>query len=186
MPIIRIIDQKKETLEEFYKELTNEKASIIQNGIGRTMLSFLSMVNNTFLNTTIYGCTSHDALCIQAEDHWESGWYIVIQDYGDQKFQFEYKMPETKSPWRYAIVKGQANTIEEARDFLIIAMTESGGWANNKELRTLYHKLKGAKIENPIFKLWLEFEEVARDDWNVNDDFCNIHVDLEDGRYYGY
>ena len=58
MPIIRISDQKKETLEEFYKELTNEKASSIENGIGKTMLSFLSMINNTFLDTTIYGYKS--------------------------------------------------------------------------------------------------------------------------------
>ncbi|WP_316846283.1 hypothetical protein [Pedobacter psychrodurus] len=185
MPIIRISDQKKKTLEEFYQELTNEKATITEKLIGKTMLSFLSMVNTTFFDTTIYGCTSHYSLCIQAEDHWESGWDIVIQTYGDQKFQFEYKMPEAISPWRYATVKGQANTIEEARNFLIIAMTESGGWADNKELRNLYHKLKGIKTENHKFKLWLEFEEVAPEDWNIDDEGCNIHVDMEDGRHYG-
>ena len=185
MPIIRITDQKKETLEEFYKELTNEKATIVENGIGKTMLSFLSMVNNTFLNTTIYGFTSHYSLCIKSEDHWESDFYVVIQGYGDQKFQLEYKMPETKSPWKYAMVKGQANTIEEAKDFLIIAMAESGGWTNNKELRNLYHKLKGIKTENPIFKLWLEFEELALNEWDIENECCNIHVDMEDGRHYG-
>lgn len=35
------------------------------------------------------------------------------------------------------------------------------------------------------FKLWLEFEEVAPDTWNRENAFCNIHVDLDDGRYYG-
>ncbi|WP_035649115.1 hypothetical protein [Flavobacterium sp. ASV13] len=35
------------------------------------------------------------------------------------------------------------------------------------------------------FKLWLEFEEVDPDNWNVNNDFCNIHVELNDGRKYG-
>ncbi|MDO7886238.1 hypothetical protein [Hymenobacter cheonanensis] len=36
------------------------------------------------------------------------------------------------------------------------------------------------------FSLWLEFEHVTvADDWDSTDDFCNIHVDLPDGRHYG-
>jgi len=36
------------------------------------------------------------------------------------------------------------------------------------------------------FTLWLEFEHVAfAEDWDSTDDFCNIHVDLADGRHYG-
>ena len=36
------------------------------------------------------------------------------------------------------------------------------------------------------FTLWLEFEHVTfADDWDSTDDFCNIHVDLPDGRHYG-
>lgn len=37
----------------------------------------------------------------------------------------------------------------------------------------------------PSFKLWLEFEEVGFGDWDKENEFCNIHVDLEDGRHYG-
>lgn len=32
--------------------------------------------------------------------------------------------------------------------------------------------------------MWLEFEEVDPNNWDINNDFCNIHVDLEDGRHY--
>ncbi len=35
------------------------------------------------------------------------------------------------------------------------------------------------------FTLWLEFEEANIDNWNTKNDFCNIHVDLADGRHYG-
>jgi hypothetical protein len=35
------------------------------------------------------------------------------------------------------------------------------------------------------FKLWLEFEEVDPDNWDVENEFANIHVDLLDGRHYG-
>ncbi|KIC90265.1 hypothetical protein [Flavihumibacter solisilvae] len=35
------------------------------------------------------------------------------------------------------------------------------------------------------FKLWLEFEEVDPGNWDIENDFCNIAVTLDDGRYYG-
>jgi hypothetical protein len=35
------------------------------------------------------------------------------------------------------------------------------------------------------FKLWLEFEEVDPKNWDVENEFANIHVDLPDGRHYG-
>ncbi|AUC17138.1 hypothetical protein BTO06_15890 [Tenacibaculum sp. SZ-18] len=35
------------------------------------------------------------------------------------------------------------------------------------------------------FKLWLEFEEVEPGNWDIENEFCNIHVDLPDGRHYG-
>ena len=185
MPIIRSLDQNNKTLEDFYNELTSDKATIVENEIGKTMLSFISMVNDTFINTTLYGLTSHYSLVIQAADKWEESWFVTVYSFGDKKFQFEYKMPEFKSPWKYAIVKGQANTIEEAKDFLIIAMTESEGWQDNKELKKLYNKLQNRKADNHKFSLWLEFEEVDPNNWDLKNDFCNIHVDLEDGRHYG-
>jgi hypothetical protein len=35
------------------------------------------------------------------------------------------------------------------------------------------------------FKLWLEFEEADPCNWNIGNEFANIHVDLSDGRHYG-
>ncbi len=35
------------------------------------------------------------------------------------------------------------------------------------------------------FILWLEFEEVDPSNWDIHNEFCNIHVDLPDGRHYG-
>lgn len=185
MPINRSSDQKSKTLEEFYQELTSDQATVVENEIGKAMLAFISMVNNTFIKTTLYGLTSHYSLIIQRTNHWEDGWFVKVQSIGDKNFQFHYKMPEIRSPWNYATVHGQANSIEEARDFLIIAMTESEGWQDNKELRKLYNKLKSRETDNPKFRLWLEFEEIEPGKWNIENEFCNIHVYLEDGRRYG-
>lgn len=185
MPIIRSSDQKSKTLEEFYKELTIGNATVVENEIGKAMLEFISIVNETFAKTTLYGLTSHYSLVIQATDNWEDGWFVTVYSIGDNKFQFEYQMPEKQAPWNYAVVKGQANTIDEAKEFLIIAMTESEGWSDNKELRQLYQNLKNIKTKNPKFTLWLEFENIDTNNWNIENEFCNIHVDLEDGRHYG-
>lgn len=35
------------------------------------------------------------------------------------------------------------------------------------------------------FKLWLEFEEVDPNNWDIENEFANIHVNLSDGRRYG-
>lgn len=35
------------------------------------------------------------------------------------------------------------------------------------------------------FKLWLEFEEVDRGNWDIDNEFANIQVTLPDGRRYG-
>jgi hypothetical protein len=35
------------------------------------------------------------------------------------------------------------------------------------------------------FTLWLEFEAVDPGNWDIENEFCNIHVDLPDGRRYG-
>lgn len=35
------------------------------------------------------------------------------------------------------------------------------------------------------FRLWLEFQVFNPANWNIQNEFCNIHVDLPDGRHYG-
>lgn len=41
------------------------------------------------------------------------------------------------------------------------------------------------QVTIPNFTLWLEFEEVDQTTWDKENEFCNIHIDLEDGRHYG-
>ncbi len=185
MPIVRNSDQKSNTLIGFYKEIQEDKTNILNEKIGETMVRFLQMVNETFSSTTLFGLTSHYSLVIQPNDKWDDDTFVTVYTIGDGQYQFEYKVPEDQQPWKHAIIKGQANTIHEAKDYLIIAMFETEGWIQNKELRKLYYKLKKYDSNSPKFKLWLEFEEVDPGNWDIENEFCNIHVDLEDGRHYG-
>lgn len=185
MPIIKRSDQKSETLEEFYKELKSDEATSVENEIGESMLSFISMVNQTFTETQLYGLTSHYSLLITPTDDGEDDGFVTVAATGNSTFQIEYKMTDEHSPWHSATVKGQAGTIQEAIDYLIIAMTEIEGWQHSKQLKKHYNKLKGRTNEVSRFTLWLEFEEVDPNNWDTENEFCNVIVNLEDGRKYG-
>ena len=41
------------------------------------------------------------------------------------------------------------------------------------------------KLAITKFNLWLEFEEVDPNNWDIENEFCNIEVELQDGRRYG-
>jgi len=142
MPIITNSDQKSKTLKEFYQELTKEEAQFHEKQIGKSMLSFISLVDEMFMDTILYGLTSHYRLVIQKTDNWRDEWYVVVYADGNNTFQFQYRMSEIKSPWRDATISGRANSIEEAKQYLIIAMKESEGWKNNEELNNHYIELK--------------------------------------------
>ena len=103
------------------------------------MLSFIEMVNQTFMKTEIFGLTSHYHLRLQSQNNDELGWFVTVIGNGSE-YNFEYNMPEDKSPWKYATITGVAHGLTEAKKYLIMAMIESRGWTTSEELKKL-HKL---------------------------------------------
>ena len=99
------------------------------------MLAFIELINQTFVETEIWGLTSHSDLVLQTEDKWDSDWYVTIKCIGNNEYYFEYRLPAYRSPWEYAKVKGVAKDISEAKKYLLIAMKESEGWKDNDELK---------------------------------------------------
>ena len=66
MPITRNSDQRKQTLEQFYFEISEEE-QYSSKSYGKLMLNLLEMINHTFTKTQLWGLTSHYRLVIQAE-----------------------------------------------------------------------------------------------------------------------
>jgi hypothetical protein len=126
---------KSETIESHFEELRkNDNAS--SKEIGGRMLAFIDMIHQSFKETPIWGLTSHYRLVLQNQDKWDSDWYIIVScSYSE--YLFEYLLPLEKRPWEYAKVTGSANTLIEAKKYLLIAMKESGGWSNNEEVEKL-------------------------------------------------
>lgn len=135
MPIKRSSDQPSMTLEEFYIDLSETSTNHYKD-VGLEMLRFVQLINGMFKETLIYGLISHARLVLQNVDDWKFPWYVIVSNLGSD-YYFEYLLPSDKQPWENAYVSGKANTIEEAKMYLLIAMNECGGWADNSELKQL-------------------------------------------------
>lgn len=143
MPIVRCKDQKRQTLEEFYSEWASyeDKFSI---DLGKAILSIIEFINNTFIETKIFGLTSHAHLILLAQNSSESEWFVKLITNG-LEFYIEYLIPKENQPWENAIVKGETTSMEEFKNYIIIAMVESQGWNDSDELQKLYLQSKVEK-----------------------------------------
>ena len=146
MPIIHYSNQHPQTLEEFYTTLIPDNIKNF-SGVGIPMLGILALINETFKDTIIYGLTSHSTLVLLNEDSYRGPWLILINalpaTLKEQRHEYniEYRMTPEKSPWPIAYIKGWTTSLEELRKYILIAMTECGGWAGNEELEKLYSNI---------------------------------------------
>ena len=136
MPIKRNSDQKSTTLEEFYMNLSKTSTNSYAD-VGKRMLSFIEVINQEFNETLIWGLICHSRLVIKSEDNWNSDWLVIVSNIGMEEYHFEYLIPASKQPWKNATVRGQADSLEVAKKYLLIAMNESGGWNDSLELKNL-------------------------------------------------
>ncbi|MBW3521701.1 hypothetical protein [Chryseobacterium sp. NKUCC03_KSP] len=135
MSIIRRSEQKTQTLEDFYKEFIPKPEDTFGD-VGTPMLEILEFLNLSFKNTIIYGLTSHAQLLLFNSDK-SDDYYVSIVGYTykyDNEFVVEYVIPNDKSPWKGAMVRGVTRQFEDLKKMIIISMTESGGWKDNPEL----------------------------------------------------
>lgn len=150
MPIIRCSEQKRQTLEEFYKSLIPDNVNSFAD-VGSPMLHVLTLINDTFKETAIYGLTSHASLILLNKDSSISPWYVAIRGIetapNGQKNEYyiEYLMPADNQPWPAAKVTGGTTSLKELRKYMVIAMSECNGWTDSDELKTLNKELEAKK-----------------------------------------
>ena len=140
MPIRRCSDQPSKTLVEFYSELTKNPNTVLDISIGNSMLEFIDLINQIFNETEIWGLTSLNHLKLLAKDSWKSDWLISVTSIGNYEYYFEYLIPEEQRPWEYATVKGTAKSLDEAKKYLLISMSNCKGWTTSEELLRLTAK----------------------------------------------
>ncbi|WBV53047.1 hypothetical protein [Chryseobacterium gambrini] len=135
MPIIRRSEQNQQSLQDFYREFLPKPGDTFGNA-GIPMLKILDFINDTFKDTFIYGLTSHAHLLLFNNDEEDKHYVEIIgfQSESYEVFAVQYFIPEHKSPWKNAVVKGETTQFEEFKKMIVISMMESGGWKDNLEL----------------------------------------------------
>ncbi|MDV7695716.1 hypothetical protein N6B72_02170 [Chryseobacterium soli] len=144
MPLVRRFEQKKHTLEEFYNELIPKPDDQMED-TGTPMLEVLELINTIFMETVLYGLTSHASLLLFNNDDKDSDYYIVINAFKSNnycEYRIEYVIPGNNRPWKGATVNGRSRTLDEFEKMIIISMYNSKGWKNNIELENLYQRIK--------------------------------------------
>ena len=142
MPIIRNTEQDSPTLREYFARIDAWGASEPGAQPRFKMNDLIDRIDATFVETTLFGLTSMTWLVIQAHDDYRSPWYITIGR-DDQGYSIQYLLPAELRPWKNASVHGEARDLEEAMQYLVLAMEACGGWAGNAELQRLATQAKG-------------------------------------------
>jgi hypothetical protein len=142
MPLIRCSEQKQQTLEQFYMQFASGKDKTMSE-VGASMLKVVQHVNWHFKDAIVFGLTSHASLNLLSEDNSNSDWLVTINSMAGE-FYIEYLMPISKQPWPNARVNGSTKSFDELKIFLVIAMHESQGWTDSRELQKLYSSIKSA------------------------------------------
>lgn len=147
MPLLRCSEQKRCTLEEFYKEFIPTETDTFAN-VGTPMLNIVGLINDSFKETIIYALTSHATLLLMNQDNSLSPWFVALNGLETSaieqrnEYYIEYRMTTDNQPWPNATVKGGTTSLDELKKFIIIAMTESKGWSDSNELNDLYYSIK--------------------------------------------
>jgi hypothetical protein len=127
MSLIRCQDQKSQSLEDFYTELSQQDDVAFRKS-GKAMLELLGRLQDLPIEESLYGLTSHNRLCLLAEDEYSAACFIRISALDEQNYAIEYLMPERISPWPYAYVRGETDSLEKAIEMLLTGIKRSEGW----------------------------------------------------------
>ena len=118
MPLIRSKEQKRQTLEEFYNEWASSD-NTISSELGKAMLRVIEKINQTFLETTIFGSTSHAHLLLFTTETNDADWYVALIANADE-YNIEYRMPKDEQPWKDATVKGATKSLDEFMNYSLL------------------------------------------------------------------
>jgi hypothetical protein len=134
MPIQRSPVQSQQSLTEYYQTIADSKDPIDQL-VGQQMLQLLELLNSLFPQMALWGLTSMARLVLSPDPRFGSDWFVLIRSaIVPEAYQIEYLLPASQRPWENAYVRGESNSVEQTKRYLLIAMRESEGWIGNTEL----------------------------------------------------
>lgn len=137
MPIQRSPVQGRQTLAEYYQQLTTSP-SLVDQLAGQQMLQLLEVLDDLFPQMALWGLTSMARLGLSPDPEFTNAWFVLLSSaILPDAYQLEYLLPASKRPWEQAVVQGQSHSVAETKRYLLIAMRESEGWVGNQEFEAV-------------------------------------------------
>jgi hypothetical protein len=127
MNLVRCQDQKGETLEEFYAEMSLHDGYDGVEG-GKTMLALMERLRAVPYEKPVYGLTSIGRLVLLSKDSSIPPWHVVIYAVNKKRYAVECYLHEDEAPWPGAYVRGEAESEDEILPMILSAMERSRGW----------------------------------------------------------
>jgi hypothetical protein len=121
---------------DFYREMAATASSpVIANGY-LDMVGLIDRINEEFITTPIWLLTSHHHLVLMDSPDYDGGdWLVSVRSIVGQEYFLTYRMPDHICPFsRSTSVETSALGLEQAIQYIRIAMKASGGWTDSPEL----------------------------------------------------
>ncbi len=97
MPLLRSQSQCKGDLTEHYTDQDGDQSW--RRDSNARMRALIAMLDSQLPNTTVWGLTSHDTLCLMSVPQYDAGpWYVAISAQVDGGFEVTYRLPEGELP----------------------------------------------------------------------------------------
>jgi hypothetical protein len=92
------------------------------------MLALIDALREVPSPLRAYGMTHMHQLGLRAEDDERAPELVMLMASSMYGIFIEYLLPEDEAPWPYAWVKGDTQSVDEAKEMVLTAMRRSGGW----------------------------------------------------------
>ena len=133
MPLIRSKSQGGGSCCEHYKNDIGNDGFINRRHAG--MRSLINKLNAQLQNTTVWGLTSLDTLCLMAVPMYDAGpRYVAIDAISEVTFRVNYRPPEGQLPIPGSEISFSVLGVDEAVDLIKKAMQFTQGWPGSPDL----------------------------------------------------
>lgn len=133
MPLIRSQSQGNGDLNEHYTERDGDQPWRINSNA--RMRSLIAALDAELPNTTVWGLTSHDTLCLMSVPEYDAGpWYVAINAKVGGGFEVTYRPPEGELPIPDSEILFRVSDLDTAIERIKIAMSLTRAWRDSPDL----------------------------------------------------
>jgi hypothetical protein len=133
MPLLRSQSQGKGDLSEHYADQDGDQPWRLDSNA--RMRTLISMLDAQLPNTTVWGLTSHDTLCLMSVPKYNAGpWYVAISAMVGGGFEVTYRLPEGELPIPDSEILFRVSDVDLATEHIKIAMNLTRAWRDSPDL----------------------------------------------------